>query len=48
MSNPIKEYLVSIGLDLNKTKLQQTQKGIKDTTNLIDKMKQASDFLKRG
>jgi hypothetical protein len=48
MSNPIKEYLVSIGLDLNKTKLQQTQKGIKDTTNLINKMKQASDFLKRG
>ena len=48
MSNPIKEYLVSIGLDLNKTKLQQTQKGIKDTTNLIDKMRQASDFLKKG
>lgn len=48
MSNPVKEYLVSIGLDLNKTKLQQTQKGIKDTTNLIDKMRAASDFLKRG
>ena len=48
MSNPIKEYLVSIGLDLNKSKLQQTQKGIKDTTNLIDKMRQASDFLRKG
>ena len=48
MSNPIKEYLVSIGLDLNKTKLNQTQKGIKDTTNLIDKMRQASDFLRKG
>lgn len=48
MSNPVKEYLVSIGLDLNKTKLQQTQKGIKDTTNLIDKMRQASDFLRKG
>lgn len=48
MSNPVKEYLVSIGLDLNRSKLNQTQQGIKQTTSLLDKMRQTSDFLRRG
>lgn len=48
MSNPIKEYLVSIGLQLNPQKLNNAQNKIKETTGLLKKLQEASQFVQKG